>query len=286
MSNFVKNFLILVAVVLVITGIYYYTQPNKDTSPQETQKKEKNTEKITPSWAYAKNPESGVCEIFKSTYDVPAGWEKCDPKDDKDNKKTKENINDKPPIKNIVNDIKEVDNKEKEQKQPEIPKEPIIKEDTNDNNNNSENENNNNDVVKEPNKEENIENDKGEEEDNFSIFYLNDKDNGECSAVYAKQVDEPVTKYNYKYVNVIMTLLSPMPKSLQAEGYYSAISSDVRLNRVWVSKGLATVILNDAFFEPKDQCEEISRKAQIEQTLLQFDDVSKVEFKRMEKENE
>ena len=134
-----------------------------------------------------------------------------------------------------------------------------------------------NNVIKEDVNEDITKNDIEENVTKFKTFYLKDSNTGECNKVYAIQIENQ-KEYKPEQIQTIMTLLQPLSEKYIQKGYVSVIPKGTRLKNLWISNGVAEITFNPELTENKTQCELISIKTQITQTLLQFPEIEKVMF--------
>jgi len=110
----------------------------------------------------------------------------------------------------------------------------------------------------------------------IKLFYPRTSDEGDdCSLVYGlvKDID---ARYNTDEVNTLVSLVQPLDQTSIDAGYITSIPSGTRLRRLDITSGVATADFNSALNEGGGSCMMASRRAQIEQTLLQFPDIEQV----------
>lgn len=269
-KNTIINIILLFLVLTIIGGLYTFTKQStssKETTPNDSKP---NNAQETPTKTvtdldkpiciqvitYAQDPKINNCQEFPTPCDVPAGWEKCTPS--------------KPPVEDLESNREVVDLESTEE----------VEDATIDSEAQAQGENikttegseltETTEVIKS--------NEELDDEITFYTYYPMDKNNGECEKVYQLK-REVETDYSPEEVNSIMTLLSPLKSEHTNEGYFSALSSDIRLKHIWISEGTAKVIFNEAYFETDNKCEQLLRHTQVEQTLLQFEDINTVLIK-------
>jgi hypothetical protein len=110
-----------------------------------------------------------------------------------------------------------------------------------------------------------------------SVYFGNTKQgsNEDCSKVF------PVTRYITKGVatarGAITELLKGVTEADKADGFFTSINADVKIQKLTIENGIAKIDLsNDIEKELGGSCRVTNIRAQIEKTLLQFSSVKSV----------
>jgi spore germination protein GerM len=108
----------------------------------------------------------------------------------------------------------------------------------------------------------------------IKLFYPKNNETN-CSQVYGlvKAID---TRYNTDEVNALVSLVKALDADTIAAGYFTAIPDGTRLRQLTITNGVATADFNSVLNSGGGSCAMAARRAQIEQTLLQFPDIEQV----------
>jgi len=114
------------------------------------------------------------------------------------------------------------------------------------------------------------------EPDKIYLYYFKGEMGNDCSV--ATKVSLPLdTRYEVDEVAALITLLSSLPDDLVSQGYYSEIPPYTRLRDLRISgEGAAIADFNETLNVGGGSCAMTARRAQIENTLLQFPDIKEV----------
>lgn len=120
------------------------------------------------------------------------------------------------------------------------------------------------------------------------VFYTKEGET-DCSKVYplVRDIKESYLDQEYIEIQALLMLLVPLTSEEKARGFENAIPYGTRLRNLSISgDSIGTAIFNQTLNEGGGSCMMSARRAQIEQTLLQFEDISKVIIKAGEEGEE
>ncbi len=235
---------IVIAAVFVFGGYKFWNAYEAEKRFNEAVKEKREREAVTREKeevcvqviSYGKNPETNACETFATPCDVPEEWSVCAPSEEAANEVAR----------SVTEEKKEATIVAKEEIAP--PKE---------------------ETTPAPAVEKIAEGGK------IYLYYFTGELSNDCASTvkFERALD---ARYGAEEVAALVTLVKPLTEEEKAQGYYSEIPSGTHLRKLTITKGVATADFNDALNSGGGSCSMTARRAQIENTLLQFPDIKTV----------